>query len=347
MLFIFRRGALRESGRLLRDLCGIAALLYKSRSPSDSTPLIGAQLRDMLFSMRHRGTDSTGVAIGGQQLDADYLLRVFFSSGVQEPTRIDHALRKSVEESGGKVRSVDGSDYFYRIAFDYGGNMRTLSDRILEVEGVEIHSIGRSSEIIKDVGDASQLDKRHGISKIRGTHGIGHVRLATESQVDISHSHPFWAYPFPDISVVHNGQLTNYHKLKREFEQRGFRFQTHNDSEVIAVYIAEKLSSGEKLNEVLHESLEDLDGTFTYVVSTATGIGVAKDRWSAKPFVIFETEDLLGVASEEVALTGIFPGDLKRFDPQENQVLTWDVGLAPVIRERHVRRVSRTRNGRR
>jgi glutamine phosphoribosylpyrophosphate amidotransferase len=302
----------------------------------------------MLYTMRHRGTDSTGVAIVGQRFAADYLLRVFFSRGVQEPARIEHALRKNVEESGGEVRSVDGSEYFYRIAFDYDGNMRALSDRVLDVEGAEIHSIGRCSEVIKDVGDAAQLDKKHGISKIRGTHGIGHVRLATESQVDISHSHPFWAYPFPDIAVVHNGQLTNYHKLKREFEQRGFRFQTHNDSEVIAVYIAEKLSSGEKLNEVLHESLEDLDGTFTYVVSTDSGIGVAKDRWCAKPFVIFETDDILGVASEEVALSGIFPGDLKRFDPQENQVLTWDVGLAPVIRERGIRRrSSRTRDGRR
>ncbi|MDA4130580.1 MAG: class II glutamine amidotransferase [Thaumarchaeota archaeon] len=329
------------------EMCGIAALLCKTQTSSDSQPLIGARLRDMLFTMRHRGTDSTGVNIVGQRFDADYLLRVFFSTGVQEPERIERALRKSVEESGGEVRSVDGSEYFYRIAFDYDGNMRTLSDRVLDVEGAEIHSIGRCSEIIKDVGDAAQLDKKHGISKIRGTHGIGHVRLATESQVDISHSHPFWAYPFPDIAVVHNGQLTNYHKLKREFEQRGFRFQTHNDSEVIAVYIAEKLSSGEKLNDVLHESLEDLDGTFTYVVSTDSGIGVAKDRWAAKPFVIFETEDLLGVASEEVALSGIFPGDLKRFDPQENQVLTWNVGLAPVIRERGIRRrSSRTRDGR-
>jgi len=201
------------------------------------------------------------------------------------------------------------------------------------VEGAEIHSAGRSSEVIKDVGDAYELDTKHQISKLNGTHGLGHVRLATESQVDITHSHPFWAYPFPDITVVHNGQLTNYHRLKREFQQRGFRFQTHNDSEVIAAYIADKLNRGQKLRDVLEESLNDLDGTFTYVVSTESGIGMAKDRLSAKPFLVMETEDIVGLASEEIALRRIFPDEPRRVEPQESQVMSWSVSPpVPVLR---------------
>jgi hypothetical protein len=156
-----------------------------------------------------------------------------------------------------------------------------------------------------------------------GTHGIGHVRMATESQVDISHAHPFWAYPFPDVTVVHNGQLTNYHNLKRAYEDRGHRFQTGNDSELIAVYLADRLARGSSLQGALEDSLNDLDGTFTYLVSTRDGLGAAKDQWAAKPLVLMETDHVVALASEEVALRSVFPDEIERVEPQEREVMTW------------------------
>ena len=80
--------------------------------------------------------------------------------------------------------------------------------------------------------------------------------------------HPFWARPFADISVVHNGHITNYHKLRRRLEEKGHRFATGNDSEAIAVYIADKLAAGETLEDALRASVHDLDGTFAYLIST-------------------------------------------------------------------------------
>ena len=53
-----------------------------------------------------------------------------------------------------------------------------------------------------------------------GTHAIGHTRMATESDVDIRSAHPYWAYPFADVSVVHNGQLTNYWNGRRALERK-------------------------------------------------------------------------------------------------------------------------------
>ena len=137
------------------------------------------------------------------------------------------------------------------------------------------------------------MDSIHSMSQLRGTHGIGHVRMATESLVDVNHAHPFWAYPFTDVTVVHNGQLTNYHKLKRMYDDQGHRFQTGNDSELIAVYLADKLANGNTLDYALRSSLSDLDGTFTYLVSTKDGLGYAKDQWSAKPLVTMETDDII------------------------------------------------------
>ena len=104
----------------------------------------------------------------------------------------------------------------------------------------------------------------------RGTHAIGHVRMATESDVDISGAHPYWAYPFSDVAVVHNGQLTNYFQWKRRLERSGHRFQSECDSEIIAVYLAEKMSEGASLEDAMRESLEELDGVFTYIASPPT-----------------------------------------------------------------------------
>ena len=109
--------------------------------------------------------------------------------------------------------------------------------------------------------------------------------MATESRVDVAHAHPFWARPFPDIAVVHNGHITNYYKLRRACEMRGHRFQTENDSEMIAVYIADKLAAGDTLDTALRASIDDLDGTFAYLISTVEGFGLARtssgpSRWS-------------------------------------------------------------------
>ena len=130
-----------------------------------------------------------------------------------------------------------------------------------------------------------------------GTHGIGHTRMATESRVDIAHSHPFWARPFPDIAVVHNGTITNYHQLRRRLEMKGHRFSTGNDSEVIAVYVADKLQQGESLEDALKASISALDGTFAYLISTDRGIGLARDQFATKPLLYAENDELVVLSS--------------------------------------------------
>lgn len=185
-------------------------------------------------------------------------------------------------------------------------------------------SIGSSLDIIKDVGTSHDLDKIYKIGDIRGSHGIGHVRLATESDVKPESAHPFWATGFADVAIVHNGQITNYWKMRRRLEARGFEFRTDNDSELIAVYIADKLAQGVKLEKALEQSVDDLDGTFSFLVSTKDGIGFAKDRLAAKPMVMYEDDGLVAIASEEVSLNRLFPGKpLSTTEPAPGTFRTW------------------------
>ena len=92
------------------------------------------------------------------------------------------------------------------------------------------------------------------------------------------------------MAIVHNGQITNYWKMRRRLEKRGFEFHTDNDSELIAVYLADKLDQGIPLAEALETSIRDLDGTFSFLVSTKDEIGYAKDNLAAKPMVMYEDD---------------------------------------------------------
>ncbi len=276
----------------------------------------------MLEPMTHRGKDSSGVTIMGEQIDGDLVIRIW-TENIQDITLVAARSEETVQHAGGVIQSTSTLDHFLRLVITYQGEVADLADALIKIPGVAIHSIGTTSEVIKDIGTPAVMDVKHDVGGILGTHGIGHVRMATESRVDVNHAHPFWAYPFPDVTVVHNGQLTNYHKMKRMYEDQGHHFQTGNDSELIAVYLAGKLAEGQGLKQALQSSLDDLDGTFTYLVATKDGLGFAKDQWSAKPLVTMETEDVIAIASEEISLRGVFAEEIERTEPQNSEVMTW------------------------
>jgi len=177
--------------------------------------------------------------------------------------------------------------------------------------------------VIKDLGDADVVSDQYDLDEFNGTHAIGHTRMATESDVDIRSAHPYWAYPFQDISVVHNGQLTNYWTMRRDLERKGQRFVSNCDSELLAVYVGYKMEQGSSLKEALEDSINELDGVFTYLVATSDSLGMAKDVMAAKPMVLFESDETIAMASEEVAIRSIFPYEIDTFDPYAGEVYVW------------------------
>ena len=149
--------------------------------------------------------------------------------------------------------------------------------------------------------------------------------MATESGVDIRSAHPFWGYPFSDVSVVHNGQLTNYWNNRRRLERAGMRFMSECDSELIAVYLAQKMRTGATLEEGMRDSLTELDGVFTYLVATQDSLGMAKDTMAAKPMVLYESDDLVALGSEEIAIRTLLPQEIDTYDPYDGEVKVWQI----------------------
>ena len=307
-------------------MCGIAGIIHR-----DGVADTGSEITRMLQSMKHRGPDSTGYALYGPPTTqlvirfklADTNDRRDFEFGERlERHRLE--VESRLAKIGATIESVEGdTEYAYRASVGYSGDLKALTDYLEDVPSCEVLSIGHSLEIVKDIGDAESVSKQYNLTSFRGTHAIGHVRMATESDVDISGAHPYWAYPFSDVAVVHNGQLTNYFQWRRRLERSGHRFQSECDSEIIAVYLAQKMSDGLSLETAMKTSLDELDGVFTYVVVTKDALGVAKDEMAAKPLVLYETPTLIALASEEVAIRAIVDHEIDTYDPYERQVLVW------------------------
>ena len=311
-------------------MCGIAGIIHR-----DAKGDVGLEMTAMLQSLKHRGPDSTGYALYGTPGRNEQVMRF----KVAEREDMSHGFgihdevkkrRSTVDERlatlGVKViDQEDATEYAYRYRLQYDGDMKKLVDYIEEVEGAEILSIGNALELIKDLGDASSVSEHYSLRRFKGTHGIGHTRMATESDVDIRSAHPYWAYPYNDIAVVHNGQLTNYWAMRREFERKGHRFVSDCDSELLAVYTAYNLEHGATLEESLKQSIQEIDGVFTYLVSTKESLGMAKDTMAAKPMVLFESDKLVALASEEVAIRSVISEEIETRDPYDEEVLVWRV----------------------
>jgi glutamate synthase domain-containing protein 1 len=221
------------------------------------------------------------------------------------------------------VKKESPTEYAHRYEIEFSGDMKKMADFIEDIESVEILSIGHSLELVKDLGDAAVVSEQYGLNSFNGTHGIGHTRMATESDVDIRSAHPYWAYPFSDVAVVHNGQLTNYWTNRRALERKGHRFSSDCDSELIAVYIADRMNQGDDLETAMKGSIEYLDGVFTYLVATKDELGMAKDVMAAKPMVVYEGDDMIALASEEVAIRKLFDQQIDTFDPYHGEVRVW------------------------
>jgi len=308
-------------------MCGIAGIIYR-----DGTREVGRDMTRMLQSMKHRGPDSTGYALYGQPHDGQVIMRYTLAdANTPRDFEFDERIQRHQQQvvtrlktAGARIDDVEPeTEYAYRTTLTYGGDLKDLTDRIEDIPDAEVLSIGRSLEIIKDLGDAETVCDQYGLGGFQGTHAIGHVRMATESDVDISGAHPYWAYPFSDIAVVHNGQLTNYFQWKRRLERSGHRFQSECDSEIIAVYLAEKMSEGADLEQAMQQSLKELDGVFTYIAVTADALGVAKDEMAAKPLVLYEADDVVALASEEIAIRAIVDHEIDTYDPYEGMVMAW------------------------
>ncbi len=296
-------------------MCGIVGLFLKNKNLEDD---LGAMLAPMLDSMCGRGPDSAGLAI----YDGIAPLGMVKISLQHDDHEYDwEKLAKKLEARlGGKVQfSINSSHALFLVT----GEELAIRKILAEIAGnVSVMSMGKRIQILKETGTPGEVIARFGISGMRGSHAIGHTRMATESAVTTAGSHPFSTGS--DLCLVHNGSLSNHSRLRKNLEREGIVFATENDTEVAAGYLAHRLQQGLSLQKALEASLHDLDGFYTFTVGTAEGFAVLRDPIACKPAVLAETADYVAMASEYRALASL-PGieNARLWEPEPAVVYNW------------------------
>lgn len=296
-------------------MCGIVGLYLKN--PALQTNL-GSSLVAMLNEMRERGPDSAGIAMYRQPALDNYQKITLHTA---DPTPKWPDLANRIATALGHVTELReaGSHCVLSVAAAAEKIRNWLTNNH---PSVQIHSLGRTIEIFKDVGLPDDVTARFGIASMEGTHALGHTRMATESAVTTEHSHPFSTGE--DLCLVHNGSLSNHNQLRRWLRRQGVEFQTDNDTEVAAGYLTHRLREGANLREALEAGLTDLDGFFTFAVGTRDGFAVVRDAVSCKPAVMAETDDWVAMASEYRSIAHL-PGAKKAtiWEPAPEVIYTW------------------------
>ena len=296
-------------------MCGIVGLFLKDRTLDQE---LGQLLSQMLITMSDRGPDSAGIAIYGEPSKEESKITVQSSNHSEDFDVLENIYE---QEAWDNVR-LSRKDNHAVITTDTVHLKNILTYINDHMSNLRIMSIGNSVEIYKETGLPAEVIKRFSIDHMSGTHGIGHTRMATESAVTTLGAHPFSTGP--DQCLVHNGSLSNHNNLRRDLIRDGINIETDNDSEIAAAYLTNRMAKGISLRNALEESLNDLDGFFTFVVGTKQGFGVLRDPIACKPAVMAETEKYVAFGSEYRALVdlpGIYTAHI--WEPEPATVYFW------------------------
>ncbi len=294
-------------------MCGIIGLFLKS---SALEPELGRLSAGMLREMESRGPDSAGFAVYDAP-GAKTRITCLSETGDADWRAIAADLETTL---GAEVGFAVVENH---AIFETDGDGAAARKRVIETApGVAVLAVGRAITLFKGVGAPSGVAERFGLAERRGRHAIAHTRMATESAVTTAGSHPFSTGE--DMCLVHNGSLSNHNRLRRKLERHGERFQTENDSEVAAGYLAWRLREGDALETAIDHALRDLDGFFTFAIGSRDGFAVVRDPIACKPAVIAETDDWVAMASEFRAIATL-PGvsHAEIWEPKPARIYAW------------------------
>ena len=300
-------------------MCGIVGLLLKKPELYDR---LGEFMVPMLIGMTERGPDSAGLAVFSSSV-GNFDKKISLYSGLtSEGASFNwQGLEGAINQHLGipaKVHAVNNHAILY-----ISGNPEPVKHWIAEnYPKLYVLSTGEKIDLYKDIGLPASIADRYDFKNLKGSHLVGHTRMATESAVTPERAHPFTAGE--DFCLVHNGSLSNPNYIRRMLEPRGIKFETDNDTEAACRFIEWRLSEGDDLKQALQACFDELDGFYTFLMGTADSLALVRDPFACKPAMVAETDDYVAIASEFRSLAHL--PDIKNanvFEPAPEEMYVW------------------------
>jgi amidophosphoribosyltransferase len=298
-------------------MCGIVGLLVKK---PQLRAQLGALMVPMLTGMTERGPDSAGLAVYTDPV-AGRQHKLSLYRGMHAVDWTELLARLGTEVSGShRVHAVGN----HAIVTTDAEPDDVAAWLVAHAPEVAVLSIGRSIDLYKDVGAPAEIADRYGFRGLRGSHLVGHTRMATESAVTPAHAHPFTAGR--DFCLVHNGSLSNPHLVRKKLEPLGIEFETDNDTEAACRFFEWRLREGDDLRTAVQRGFSELDGFFTFLMGTDVELLIVRDAFACKPAVVAETDDYVAIASEFRSLAHLPDiAHASLFEPKPEEIYSWHI----------------------
>lgn len=223
------------------------------------------------------------------------------------------------EECG--VFGITGVDSAAELSFL---GLYALQHRGQESAGICAINGDSKARVHKGLGLVSDIFTADSLNTLHGRTSVGHVRYSTAGGSRAQNAQPIVVrYAGGDLSVAHNGNLTNAQELRDRLVAEGALFQTSSDSEVIVHLIAR--SRGKSTDEQVSDALGQLEGAFSLVISVGDVLYAAVDPRGFRPLVLGRKGEGYVIASETCALDiiaaeyirDIRPGEILRISESE------------------------------
>ena len=139
------------------------------------------------------------------------------------------------------------------------------------------------------------------LDALQGNSAIGHTRYSTTGLSGLENAQPILIrFKGGKIAAAHNGNMVNAGELRRRMEEEGSIFQTTSDSEIVLHLIAR--SKKDTIEEMIADSLEKIEGAYSFVFLTPSKLIAARDPLGFRPLCLGKTQGGYVVASESCAL---------------------------------------------
>lgn len=204
-------------------------------------------------------------------------------------------------------------------------SLHALQHRGQEAAGISSGD-GERLHTIKDRGLVTQVFDEDKLGKLKGHMAIGHTRYSTAGDDSILDAQPVHAnYDLGQLSIVHNGNLTNHQEVRQELIKQGAIFQSSMDTENLIHLIAR--SEQKKLQDRIVDAVKKIEGAFSLVFLSRSKMFAMRDRFGFRPLSLGKMGDGYVVASETCAFDLIGAEYIREVEPGE--LLIFEKGKAP------------------